>query len=193
MSDRKLSVVSIRRIDEERRIVYGEVYAPNTLDTYGEFMLPEDIEEMAHRFLKTDLSNSIDTNHDNVPNGSYPVESYIVRWDDPDFTVGSWVLGVKIPDDDIWNKVKSGDLNAYSFQSLVSPVKYEAEIDVIRDHAGLVEKHKSDGHDHAFFLQLSDEGQVIGGETSLVNGHRHKIMRASITEKASGHNHRFFI
>jgi hypothetical protein len=74
--DRSVQWVPIKKTDGEKQIVYGEVYAPYVLDTYGEFMTPEDIETMAHRFMQLDLTKVIDTQHDNQPNGSFPVESF---------------------------------------------------------------------------------------------------------------------
>jgi hypothetical protein len=70
--DKNVQWVPIKKTDGEKQIVYGEVYAPYILDTYGEFMTPEDIEVMAHRFMQLDLSKVIDTQHDNQPNGSFP-------------------------------------------------------------------------------------------------------------------------
>lgn len=184
-------VVTIRRFDSKKQIVYGEVYAPNVLDTYGEFMTAGDIELMAHRFMKLDLANVIDTNHDNVANGSYPVESFIATKHDPDFSEGAWVLGVKVPDADVWAKVENGELNGYSFQSMVKPKDVEIEYTVIRDHVGFTEDH--DDHTHVYFLQVDDMGCVKGGYTDTVNGHSHKITRASVTEVSGAHSHRFFL
>lgn len=179
-------------MDEEKRIVYGEVYAPYRLDTYGEFMLPDDIEVMAHRFMQLPLAQTIDTQHDNVPNGSYPVESFIVRDGDPDFTPGTWVLGVKVPDDRTWEAVKDGKLNGYSFEAMVVPVEYEIEYVVMRDHVGSVEPAMD--HSHAYYVEVDADGQVVGGWTSPgPDGHVHQIKRASLTEKADGHTHRFFL
>jgi hypothetical protein len=192
--DGRLSVerqVLIKRVDNEKQVVYGEVYAPFVLDTYGEFMLPHDIELMAHRFMRLDLAQTIDTQHDNVPNGSYPIESFIAREGDPDYTPGAWVLGVKVPDAKIWNMVKRGDLNGFSFQSLVKPKDVEVSYEVMRDHVGSTQR--SADHEHVYFVQLDDMGRVIGGKTDTVNGHSHEIRGASVTETASGHSHRFFL
>lgn len=184
----------VRRVDADRRIVYAEVYAPNTLDTYGEFMLPEHVEEMAHKFMQLDLANVIDTNHDNVPNGSYPIESFVARKGDPDFTEGAWVLGVKVPVDAVWEAVLRGDLNGFSFEALVNLVEYDVELSVIRDHMGETRTLKGVDHEHIFFAQVDDKGRVIGGATSPApDGHVHLIKHATFTEKAGGdgHTHRF--
>lgn len=185
-------LVTIKRLDVEKQIVYGEVYAPYVLDTYGEMMTPDDIEVMAHRFLKLDLTSVIDTQHDNVPNGSYPVESFVARADDPDYTPGSWVLGVKVPDPVTWHRVKSGQLNGFSFQCMVKPRDVEVEYEVVRDHVGSTELSQ-DGHQHTYFVQVDDLGRVIGGITDSAHGHTHEIRRASVTEDANSHSHRFFL
>lgn len=192
--EKREHVVRIKNIDEAKRIVYGEVYAPFQLDSHGEFMLPEDIEAIAHRFMSLDLSSVIDTNHDNVPNGSYPVESFIARADDKDYTPGAWVLGVKVPDDVVWGKVLRGDLNGYSFQAMVKPQEMEVVYAVLRDHVGETEKEKDDGHTHSYFVQLDEEGRVVGGWTSAgPDGHVHKIIHGTATSKEAGHAHRFFL
>lgn len=197
MAEARSKIVRIKRTDDAQRIVYGEVYAPYVLDTYGEFMLPDDIEQMAHKFMQLpDLSKVIDTNHDNVPNGSYPVESYIARKGDPVFTEGAWVMGVKVPNDDIWGKVQRGELNGFSFQALVQPVEMEIEYSVIRDHVG--KTYMSDAtatvepHDHVFYVEVDEKGSIIGGWTDEgPDGVAHQIIRGSRTQYANGHNHRF--
>lgn len=189
--DTSSHVVAIKKVDAEKQVVYGEVYAPYVLDTHGEFMLPEDIEIMAHRFMKLDLANAIDTDHDNVPNGSWPIESYIAKENDEEYTPGSWVLGVKIVDPVVWARVKSGELNGFSFQSMVRPVEMDVEYLVLRDHVGQTEVHED--HEHVFFLAVDDQGRVVSGSTNEVNGHKHVIRRASVTEMAAAHTHRFFL
>ena len=188
------TVARIRRVDADRQIVYAGVYAPNDLDTYGEFMFAEDIEQMAHKFMQLDLNGVIDTNHDNVPNGSYPIESYICRKsDDPDFAEGEWVIAVKISDDK-WPEVLDGTLNGFSFEAMVALVDYEVECSVVRDHVGETLAHKGDAEDHShlYFCQLNEKGNVVRGTTSPgPDGHVHVIKHATMTEKAEGHSHRF--
>ena len=184
-------VVNIKRIDEEEQVVYGEVYAPFVLDTYGEFMTASDIKNMAHRFMKLDLSKVIDTNHDNLPNGSYPVESFIAQEGDPNYTAGAWVLGVKVSDT-IWPRIKSGELNGYSFQAMVKPVNVDVVYTVIRDHVGSTQKAE-DNHTHTYFVEVDTNGKVVGGTTDVVNGHQHTIRKASVTEVEAGHSHRYFL
>lgn len=186
--------VRIKKIDEEKRIVYGEVYAPNVLDTYTDFMSKEDIELMAHRFMQLQtMRQAIDTNHDEQSNGSYPVESFIARDGDPDYTPGAWVLGTKVEDEDVWDQIKKGELNGYSFQALVRKVAVVVDIEVTPNIAGVTEPGDVDNHEHVFYVELNDEGRVVKGRTSTVKGHYHEIKRGTATEKAKGHSHRINI
>lgn len=192
MSEARTMTAMIRRTDADRRIVYSEVYAPNTLDTYGEFMLPEHVEEMAHKFLRLQLDGVIDTNHDNEPNGSYPIESWVARSGDPDFTEGAWVMGVKVPEDDVWNKIVRGEINGFSFEAMVNIVEYDVEVSVVRDHMGETKTIKGVDHEHLFFLQVDEKGLVKKGSTSPgPDGHIHLINHATMTAEAQGHTHRF--
>jgi hypothetical protein len=190
MNEARSRIVRIKRVDADKQIVYAEVYAPYVLDTYGEFMVPEDIEIMAHRFMRLDLNNVIDTNHDNVPNGSFPVESFIARDDDPDFTPGAWVLGVKIVEQEIWDKVVRGELNGYSFEAMVSLVEWDLDVQVVRDHFGETTTLRGVDHEHMFFVQVNEKGRVVKGWTSEApDGHTHDIRHGTVTEKAGADNH----
>lgn len=193
-------IVRIGRVDGEKHLIFGEVYAPNVLDTYGEFVTRDDLELMAHRFIGEleNLHETIDTNHDNIPNGCYPVESFIARAGDPDFTEGAWVLGVKVADDHIWMQIKKGELNGFSFEALVRPVDVEVTIQQVRDLVGKTEL--ADDHDHVFFVQVNDQGRVVSGQSSVDadpegDVHDHRIRRATVTEMGGPdrHVHRYFL
>ncbi len=194
MSKCSTRMVQIVKTDAAKRIVYGEVYAPYVMDTYGEFMFPEDIEKMAHDFLRLKLDEVIDTNHDTTPNGCFPVESFIARKGDPDFNEGAWVLGVKCTED-MWTKVEKGEINAYSFDALVYPVECEVEVETYRDHFGDTEA-QADGHTHAFFCHVNEIGRVVKGWTDAgPDGHVHEISGGSKTLPAGfdQHAHRYFL
>lgn len=102
-----------------KQIVYGAVLVPFDIDTQGEWMTPEDIEESAHQFMAT--SRVIGSEH-GMPIEATPVESYIAPTDmefdtsDGPETVkkGTWVMGVKIHSSDEWQKVLKGDYSGFS-------------------------------------------------------------------------------
>jgi len=127
--DRKFS-----KVDEYKRIVYGEVYIPynpedpTTVDTQGDYMLAEDIEEMAHDFLMNAILNQsrdMDTQHDFIGGKAVPVESFIVRPGDPDFYVGAWVIAAKILDERVWEDILAGNFTGYSLAGFGQEVTEE--------------------------------------------------------------------
>lgn len=184
-------ITKIKKLDDEKQIVYGEVYAPYEIDAHGEMMTPDDIELMAHRFMERSLDGRIDTMHDNSPNGSKPVESFIARKGDLDYSEGAWVLGVKIIDDEVWDKIKKGEINGFSLEAMVMKKEVEVEYEVFSHNVGYTED--TNGHSHVFFIELDENGKVVSGRTSKVDGHFHEIKRASATTENSGHSHRFFL
>lgn len=188
---------SVAHIDETRRIIFGEVYAPNKIDAYGWFMEPHEVEKMAHKFMRLDLSKVIDTDHDNVPNGSYPVQSFIARPGDPQFTEGAWVLGVKITDESLWQRVVNGELNAFSMEIYVKKTPAVVQYETVTKQVGYTEDH--DDHRHYYYAEIDPTtGRVIGGRTNIVNGHFHDLSVNSVTDESQGdnkppHTHRYFL
>lgn len=182
---------------EEKRIVYGEVYAPWQIDTDGEAMLPEDIERMAHDFLASGRVNKIDVQHNLEESGCQVVESFIARKGDPDgFLEGSWVLGTRIIPDDLWDKVKKGEINGYSFYGPVTQVSVQAVVVATSRITGKTED-SADGllppHDHDLDIKFSKDDKVIPGLTGNTLGHCHLVTRTTATEQEMDHAHRMIL
>ncbi|CAA2141487.1 hypothetical protein HYPP_02510 [Hyphomicrobium sp. ghe19] len=182
--------VSIKKLDEEQQLVFGEVYAPGFPDSQGDFMKAETIQNMAHEFLRRGLVNNIDTNHNQELSGCYVVESFIAREDDSVFIPGSWVLGVKVPDPELWRMIKEGELNGFSLDGSAIQVDTVIEIEMPMVLNG--ETDIADGHKHTFQVSFDNQGNLIGGTTGPgPDGHVHRIVRGTVTETANGHSHRF--
>lgn len=184
----------IKKFDEELQIVYGEVYAPNVPDSQGDFMTPVEVRKMAHLFLQSGQLDNIDRQHNNEKTGSSVVESFISRKGDPDFQSEAWVVGVYIPDGVLWEKVKSGEINGFSFEGLVRSTKAVIEMELPESIEGRT--MMSEGHDHLYLMRIGDDGSFIGGWTMEDNsGHRHQITTATITNppegEPNGHTHRY--
>lgn len=182
----------IKKIDDELQIVYGEVYAPNVPDADTEFMTAEEIRKMAHKFMAKGIVDQVDMNHNNIVTGSVVVESFIVDWPSELYILEAWVVGVHIPDADLWAQVKSGELNGFSMEAMVKKVPREIELevpDIIQGHT----LSDTTGHTHVFSVRFDDQGNFLGGGTDIINGHVHDITRGTVTDNADGHNHRFSI
>lgn len=116
--------IPIFKSDPTKQIAYGVVLTPDEVDAQEDWMTADDIESTAHNYLEK--SRAAGADHERVLKKAFPVESYIAP---VDFEVngqygkqlvkkGSWVLGMKIVDPDEWEKVASGEYQAFSVGGL---------------------------------------------------------------------------
>lgn len=179
----------IRKTEREQQLVWAEVYVPNTPDAHGHFMRAEAIQKMAYNFLVKGGATNIDVEHDTKQCGAHVVESFIARKGDPDFIEGSWVLGVKVPDN-LWPLVKSGALNGFSFMGMGQLVDHPGDYEVSDLIKG--ETTETADHNHTFEVRYSEDGVFLGGATGPgPDGHVHLIKGGTRTEEVNGHSHRF--
>jgi len=175
---------------EDQQLIFGEVYAPNRPDAQGEYMNAADIQKMAHEFIRAGKVGQIDLMHGNkVVKGASVVESFVADVDDTRFIPGSWVIGVHVPDVDLWSSIKKGEINGFSMEALVTRHDMEVNIEIPPVVTGLTSKH--DNHQHKFFVSYDENGQFKGGVTDTVHGHYHTIVAGTHTQDAAGHRHRF--
>jgi len=182
-------MINIKKVDADKQIVFGEVYAPVTLpDADGDIMSAETIENMAYNFMKSYAQGSIDIEHDYTTIGAVVVESFIAREDDPLFIAGSWVVGVHIEDDEVWESVKSGELNGFSLAGEATSVTKTIEVEIPEYLEGMTSEDA--GHSHRFVVNFNEDGKFIGGIT-LGGDHTHVISRGTVTEVTDDHTHKF--
>ncbi len=94
-----------------KRIVYGEVLAPDAVDAQGDVVSAGEIEAAAHRFLAE--GGAVGGMHAEFEGVGRVVESFIARPGDPDFTPGAWVLGVQLSEP-AWRRVREGAWTGFS-------------------------------------------------------------------------------
>jgi len=177
---------------EDERLVFAEVYAPNILDTDGEFMTAPEIKKAAYKFMQSLSLKSIDVQHDNnLVDGACVVESFIARAGDPEFIEDSWVVGIHVDNDDVWAAIKAGEINGFSMQAEV--YREEATLEMVVPPVITGETSTAeDGHKHDFYVTYDAEGNFVGGVTGRAeDGHSHKIVRGTITEDTNSHHHMF--
>jgi hypothetical protein len=106
--------------NDEKRIVYGPVLIPDEPDTDDDVVTAEQIETVAHNFVEE--YGNIDLMH-SLNNVGKMIESYILPMDlelENDVIVpkGSWMLGVRVTNDDSWQAVKDGKLSGFSIMAI---------------------------------------------------------------------------
>jgi len=102
--------------DDAKRIVYGVVMQPHVPDSQGDWQEPEDIEAAAHRYLAE--SRKHDVQHAEEQVSVVPVESFVTPTDmeyaGRPVLKGSWVMAVRVDDDEVWSQVVKRELTGFS-------------------------------------------------------------------------------
>lgn len=111
-----ISVYRFDKADEDEHIVCGIVYEPDVVDSQGDKASEREIRKAAYRFMED--VQSFKVNHQGKNIKAKVLESYIA----PDnFKVsskkvkkGTWVLTLRVFDEDAWEAIKKGDLTGFS-------------------------------------------------------------------------------
>jgi len=125
--------------DEEKHIVTGPVMIPDKkiirydiYDTpYYVFFSKNTIEEISQTFLRDDKNHAWNLQHEQDTNDVYITESWIVkdRENDKakalgfDVPIGTWMASAKIDNEEIWNKIKLGELRGFSIDGMFKIVE----------------------------------------------------------------------
>lgn len=190
MEDIRLHLRSDKQFE---RVVYAEVLVPDTPNVFGDYWTKESIRDAAYKFMEQGYG--IDVEHDNVDvtGPVNVVEAFIAREGDPVFIEGSWVVGMKINDDTLWQGVLDGEINGFSYEALISTINATFSYMEPGTRTGVTEADPIDGHVHDFVAIVDDVGRAVQGGTSETNGHSHLISGPTVTDEANGHTHRFNI
>lgn len=120
---------------EERHMVYGaalipdkDIYRNNGEQEFYISFTKESIEKMSQDFMKNYRQNEVTLDHDEMANDITITESWLVE--DPykdkanalgiNVPKGTWMIGMKVNQIDVWDRVKSGELKGFSVESMIS-------------------------------------------------------------------------
>ncbi len=113
--------MQILKIDPEQRIAYGwasvvtENGAP-VIDRQGDIIDPQELSRAASQFMRK--SRSAKQMHAGPPVGevlhSLPLTDDLAKSLGLDSARQGWIVGIRVNDDSVWQKVKSGQLGAFS-------------------------------------------------------------------------------
>jgi hypothetical protein len=110
-------LLPVEKADEDRRIVLGVVLEPNSVDTQGDTISPDEIEHAAHRWLAKYQDRGF--MHRQIVNGKIEIyESYLapvnLTLGGQKVKKGTWLLMYHVLDDDLWSAIKRGDMTGFS-------------------------------------------------------------------------------
>ncbi len=118
--------IEIKKSDEEKGIIYGIVYAPDSVDTDGEYTTADEILKAAYGFMKAQNTTNVDKDHNFDNQKAFVAESWIVKENDavfPDEPVGSWAVAIKLEDEELKKSVKNGDIAGISMAGTATKVE----------------------------------------------------------------------
>jgi site-specific DNA-adenine methylase len=101
----------------EERYVLGVVLEPETVDAQDDIYSAAEVRDAAHRFMEQ--HQNIGLMHRGLVNGRVKIlESYLAPTSFPldgaQVRKGTWLLAVRILDDELWAQIKSGELTGLS-------------------------------------------------------------------------------
>jgi hypothetical protein len=139
--------VSFAIESEEERIVFGAVLIPNQkiyrkdeqLGEYNVTTTAENIRKIREKFFKSQNTTAVNINHQGVGVQAYLMESFIsdqkkgipnpAPFDKLPY--GTWYVGYKIEDDQVWADVKSGKFTGFSLEGTFKLEPDQSEEDTI--------------------------------------------------------------
>lgn len=137
---------------DEKHMVYGAVLRPDfpiyRYDGENEYYLEftsESIERMARDYMMNYRQGNVTIQHEEYANEVFMVESWIKQDIDKDKSVsvgldkslpiGTWFCGFYVNNNDIWERIKSGELKGFSVEAMIdledfAKVKKEDEFEM---------------------------------------------------------------
>lgn len=127
-------------INEEKKIISGPamiagqlIYRKDETGEYNVFFSPETVREIAVKFFKKDYQKNLNLFHDpslsvegvtifesfvsDVSRGIQPMKGF------EDLPDGTWFISAKVDNEDVWNKIKSGEVKGFSVEGIFSYMK----------------------------------------------------------------------
>jgi len=136
--------VELKEIDQEKRILMGAALVPNkkiyrknekTKREWEIYFSEDTVRKASHLFQMKSNQNNATLEHAKDLDDMSVVETWII--DDPkmdkanlygfDLPKGTWMILMKVNNDDVWKKVKAGEVKGFSIEGYFAD-KYEMSI-----------------------------------------------------------------
>lgn len=118
---------------EDKHIIVGCALVPDKpiyrRDGDEEFYIQfsaETIEKLAHNYLANDRVYSFSTDHKDVADDVYIIETWLKTSENDkskdyglDAPIGSWMVMAKVENEEIWKRIREGELQGFSIEAVV--------------------------------------------------------------------------
>ncbi|MFP3415306.1 XkdF-like putative serine protease domain-containing protein [Bacillus sp. SIMBA_074] len=134
--------IPILKTEEEKQLITGVVYEPLVADSHDDMMTAEEIEKAAYTFMEN--YQHIDKQHDEIAGKGTVVENWIAKSDmmvgDQEVTAGTWLMTVRVDDEETWEQVKKGDITGFSMGGFAERVEIAKSDDFTHEDKSLIRK-----------------------------------------------------
>ena len=147
--------IELKEVDAEKRILMGAALVPNKQiyrtnekkEEYYIYFSEKTIRKASELFLMRSNQNNATYEHKDKLEGLSVVESWIIEDTKMDkskkygfnLPVGTWMISMKVNNDEVWNDVKEGKVKGFSIEGYFAD-KYEMSL--VNEDAMLIEKLK---------------------------------------------------
>lgn len=147
--------VELKEIDSEKRILMGAALVPNKHiyrrdkknEEYYIYFSEETVRQASELFLINSNQNNATYEHDKKLSGMSVVESWIIEDEKHDksvkygfsLPVGTWMISMKVNNDDVWKDVKEGKVKGFSIEGYFAD---KLEMSQMTEEDILIEKIK---------------------------------------------------
>ena len=124
--------LTLAKVDEEKRMLVSPAlipnkqifrYDPNTDSNYYVYFSKETVRQASELYLKHNNHHKATYQHEDRVSGVLTIESWIKEGEQDksklygfDLPDGTWFVKMKIENDEMWNKIKSGELKGLSIE-----------------------------------------------------------------------------
>lgn len=110
------NVVKVLKTAEERYVL-GIVLVPETRDSQGDIYSHDEVRKAAHAYMEH--AGNLGKQHGEIVTGKLKIlENYLspVEFvqDTETIAKGTWLMGIRVVDDDLWDDVKKGSFTGFS-------------------------------------------------------------------------------
>jgi len=134
--------IELKEVDAEKRILMGAALIPNKQiyrkndknEEYYIYFSEETVRKASELFFMNSNQNNATLEHKQKLDGMSVVESWITEGKNDkstnygfNFPKGTWVISMKVNNDEIWNKVKAGEVKGFSIEGYFAD-KYEMSL-----------------------------------------------------------------
>lgn len=106
----------LSKADDEERTAFGVVLEPEEIDSQADIYSEDEVQKTAWRFLER--YQQFGLMHKQIVPSVLPLESYLAPCDfelnGQKVKKGTWLLRVRVLDESIWKRVRSGELTGFS-------------------------------------------------------------------------------